>query len=358
MTHPHDSDSDTESFHSAHDDHPEEEDFVDAEPSTYINSGPAQPTAEQIAPISPPPHPPSSLTQLPDKSEPAQAIPRFSPEEEATLLTNSNTDKATGNAFFTSSSFSSAIGSYDRALASCPIYLDYEIAVLHANIAACHLKLTEWKEAVEQATKSLDCLERLDPLPKAKKAEQDGNGSDDMRDAKKAGVDSARNGNARDRPLPARPAARAVPPTPAAEPDIIKEVDDATAAAIDALAASGHTFDEVQKLRVKALLRRAKANNEIGSWSALQTAEEDYRLLLSPRLVASLSPLDMKTVRAAVTTLPKRLEEAKKKDVDEMMGKLKELGNGLLKPFGLSTDAFKFVKDEKTGGYSVNFGKN
>ncbi|KAI4154866.1 MAG: hypothetical protein LQ340_001373 [Diploschistes diacapsis] len=49
---------------------------------------------------------------------------------------------------------------------------------------------------------------------------------------------------------------------------------------------------------------------------------------------------------------------AQEREMGEMMGKLKELGNGILKPFGLSTDMFNFQKDEKTGGYNMSFGNS
>ena len=112
-----------------------------------------------------------------------------------------------------------------------------------------------------------------------------------------------------------------------------------------------HTTTDVRKLRTKALLRRAKARASLGSWSDLQGADDDYRAAAATP--GGLAPLDKKAVDQALRELPARLDAAKQKEIGEMMGKLKSLGNGLLKPFGLSTDNFNFVKDEKTGGYSV-----
>jgi len=66
-------------------------------------------------------------------------------------------------------------------------------------------------------------------------------------------------------------------------------------------------------------------------------------------------PVTLLAASKALATLGPRVEEVKTKEMGEMMGKLKQLGNGILKPFGLSTDNFNMVKDEKTGGYSLSF---
>lgn len=84
-----------------------------------------------------------------------------------------------------------------------------------------------------------------------------------------------------------------------------------------------------------------------------------------------LTAADRKIVQRQLMLLPPRTKAAQEKEMGEMMGKLKEvsdplslihskltnqqLGNGILKPFGLSTDNFQMQKDEKTGGYSLNF---
>jgi len=303
----HISDSDSESFHS----------FSDGEPSPP--HGEPQPSSSQT------PKARRRSSSRPTTPIMDPVIERFPPEEEASLLAESNSLKGSANHLFGKGSFENAIQTYDRALASCPNYLDYEIAVLRSNVAACYLKLEEWKEAVESAEKGLDCLERLEPLPKLeRKAPQPGEGGEEEV-----------NGDG-----------------------MVEEVDDKLADRIENLRLSGRTLDEVRKLQVKLLMRRAKCKTELGGWASLQGADEDYRVLLSPTMLPSLSHTDRRQVLEAAQNLGPKLNEAKEREMAEMMGKLKGLGNSILKPFGLSTENFQFVKDENTGGYSMNFTQN
>ncbi|KAL1599694.1 hypothetical protein SLS60_007497 [Paraconiothyrium brasiliense] len=259
--------------------------------------------------VSSPPAPSAAPTPL------DHTVPEiFPPEEEKSLLEESNTEKANANKGFASGDYNSAIQGYEKALAVCPTYLEYDIAVLRSNIAACHLKLEEWKQAVESATLALEALDTIDP-PASTSEKEDG------------GVNGGEGK--------------------------VEEIDDATEVRIAALARTGKSINDVHKLRTKALLRRAKARQQVGGWSSLQGALEDYQALSKPP--HQLSSLDQKAVQGALRDLPPKLDQAKNTELADMMGKLKQLGNGILKPFGLSTDNFQFTKDEASGGYSMNF---
>jgi len=251
-------------------------------------------------------------TEPPTETNPADInVPEiFGPEEERSLLEEANAEKSTANKRFSTGDYDSAIQGYEKALAICPTYLEYDIAVLRSNIAACHLKLEEWKQAVESATQALEALNNIDAPPAASKDNADLGG-------------------------------------------VVEEVDDATEVRIAALTRTGKSINDVHKLRTKALLRRAKGRREVGGWSSLQGALEDYQTLSKPP--HQLSSLDQRTVQAALRELPPKLDEAKNTEISDMMGKLKQLGNGILKPFGLSTDNFQFTKDEQSGGYSMQF---
>ncbi|KAL8782306.1 MAG: hypothetical protein Q9213_005500 [Squamulea squamosa] len=259
-----------------------------------------------------------------EEQEELQASPaiRFPPEEEAALLSESNTEKATANDLFKSAQYSQAITVYDRALACVPNYLEYEVAVLKSNIAACHLKLSDWKAAVDEATKSLEALERLEaPLP----SRSEGNKEEETTNAEDKKDDDG----------------------------VVEIADDEEneAEVLAKIQKNDQRKDDIMRIRAKALMRRAHARSEQGGWGNLQGALEDYQTLSA--LSSKLPPSDMKIINAALRSLPPQIAVAKEKEMGEMMGKLKELGNGILKPFGLSTDSFKFEKDEKTGGYSM-----
>ena len=50
-------------------------------------------------------------------------------------------------------------------------------------------------------------------------------------------------------------------------------------------------------------------------------------------------------------------KEKMERQKEEMLGKLKDLGNNVLGRFGLSLDNFKADKDPETGSYNISFGK-
>lgn len=99
---------------------------------------------------------------------------------------------------------------------------------------------------------------------------------------------------------------------------------------------------------VKAYLRRANLHEDTDK---LDESLADYNKILE------LDPGN-KEALAAQVRLPPMINERNEKLKGEMLGKLKDLGNVILRPFGLSTNNFKLTQDPNTGGYSVNFQQN
>ncbi|XP_062976599.1 tetratricopeptide repeat protein 1 [Elgaria multicarinata webbii] len=99
---------------------------------------------------------------------------------------------------------------------------------------------------------------------------------------------------------------------------------------------------------MKALLRRAELYEKT---EKLDEALEDYKNLLE-------KDPSIHQAREACMRLPKQIEERNEKLKDEMLGKLKDLGNLVLRPFGLSTENFQVKQDSSTGSYSINFVQN
>ncbi|KAI9208219.1 TPR protein [Polychytrium aggregatum] len=101
---------------------------------------------------------------------------------------------------------------------------------------------------------------------------------------------------------------------------------------------------------LKALSRRASSNVAIGKWSSLESALEDYQKVLE------MDP-GHKEAAAALKSLPEKIKQQAQVERDEMLGKLKDIGNQFLGRFGLSTDSFKVTQADQTGGYSLNLNK-
>ena len=102
----------------------------------------------------------------------------------------------------------------------------------------------------------------------------------------------------------------------------------------------------------KALLRRSTAYEKTGKVSE---AISDLQAAIAASSGSPGGASREDEVRLRRLEAEKAAADEKMKT--EMLGKLKELGNGLLGKFGLSLDQFQAVKDQHTGSYSISFNK-
>lgn len=98
---------------------------------------------------------------------------------------------------------------------------------------------------------------------------------------------------------------------------------------------------------VKALVRHAQACEHL---------DRPDDALADLKKVVEIEPQNKQAI-ASVRRLEPIVAEKQEKMKEEMLGKLKDLGNSLLGHFGMSVDNFKAVKDPATGSYSINFQK-
>lgn len=102
---------------------------------------------------------------------------------------------------------------------------------------------------------------------------------------------------------------------------------------------------ELNPTYVKALVRRGEAHEKL---------EHFEEALADLKKILEIDPSNDQA-RKAIRRLEPLAAEKREKMKEEMIAKLKEMGNSVLGRFGMSVDNFKTVKDPNTGSYSVQF---
>lgn len=102
---------------------------------------------------------------------------------------------------------------------------------------------------------------------------------------------------------------------------------------------------ELNPAYMKALSRRGEAHEKL---------EHFEEAIADMRKILELDPSNDQP-RRAIRRLEPLADIKREKMKEEMIGKLKEMGNSVLGRFGMSVDNFKAVKDPNTGSYSISF---
>ncbi|XP_047322784.1 tetratricopeptide repeat protein 1-like [Impatiens glandulifera] len=106
---------------------------------------------------------------------------------------------------------------------------------------------------------------------------------------------------------------------------------------------------ELNPSYIKALLRRAEAHEKLEHF---EEAIADMKKILE---LDQSDSLDKTQASRNIKRLEPLAAEKRERMKEEMMGKLKEMGNTVLGRFGMSVDNFKAIKDPNTGSYSISF---
>lgn len=103
----------------------------------------------------------------------------------------------------------------------------------------------------------------------------------------------------------------------------------------------------------KAYIRRFRAQEKLDKLDeALEDLAKALELLKLEAVDNKKQVGDLEQERAKLAA---RVAERNKQLQEEMLGKLKDMGNMFLGKFGMSLDNFKTEQDPQTGSYSVNF---
>jgi len=254
--------------------------------------------------------------------------------------------KRSGNEWCAKQSFQRAIECYNEAI----LVMDdrtsedvYQKSVCYSNRAACHIMTNDWKNAFDDCSACLALLSfTVTPSAAPHETIQLGQGSGGGGDAATSADSNTANNGASSKSA-----------TSAADKDKAATAAAAAAAAADktpAEPAPPHRREYSAAERgiiIKTLVRRSKAGENLDQ---LQNAVDDTRE------ITVLDPSNSEA-RMQLGRLQALRQQQMEKQKAEMLGKLKELGNGILGKFGLSLDNFKSVKDPKTGSYSISFSK-
>ena len=137
--------------------------------------------------------------------------------------------------------------------------------MLRSNIAAAQLRSSDWKAAAESAENCLECLDRVEGIPRKKRKEEvEGEGGVDAGKAEKRSnggkegtKDAERDHTGADGGIVE-----------------IEGEDEEVERQLAQLKLSDERKEDVRRIRSKGLMRRAKAKEELGGWGNLAAAEE------------------------------------------------------------------------------------